>query len=254
MGHPLASSIIQRFGRAVAAILHRQFSICAVAYLNDWLIFGASQPAQDILRILEHLGLPLNRRNCTSAPVFGCILGPGPRCATAAVFSFTACTHRLLELVTSVPHASLQVLRSIAGYATWLAWVLAWPIFAVTALLAKDTCCLSWIYCHGLTQQPQHLSQLLHSRLLYSEATRTSLTGTGMVPPWRTVFCQNDSSKPIAYVESATALITLFGLEETMNNRRPFLYQAVFHIVQTGKRRTCTNMYCYNNWMLNGWK
>jgi hypothetical protein len=60
MGHPMAPYILQRLAQAVAVHINNKYGTAMVAYLDDWLFFQPTLPAQQIIQEIQRLGFTIN--------------------------------------------------------------------------------------------------------------------------------------------------------------------------------------------------
>lgn len=139
-GHSLAPSILQRISQAAARLLLQRHDVSMVAYLDDWFIFGPCIPVSNILHTFHDTGFTVNMSKSHLQPTLRLAnLGLDIDVSRSRITPTPSCVDHLLKPVALLPQASRQVFRRITDYKTWLAWAMAWPIFAATRLLQRDS-------------------------------------------------------------------------------------------------------------------
>jgi hypothetical protein len=245
MGHPLAPSILQRFAAQVAAVLHRNHDIAMVAYLDDWLLFGAQIPVPEILQTIRQLGITINTEKSHLIPTRRLIyLGLDVNLFRQQIQITEVCiTH--LQALALVPQATQQDLRRITGYVTWLAWAMAWPMYIATHILHRDTYWVRWMLRNNLLQRPRRLAAPNGSTLVYSDATPSIIGVYWPGPPPRYLYRDYLDERPIAFAEIAAALVALIHTAKSAHRATTITLATdstvAYYVLITGKGKTIRN-------------
>jgi hypothetical protein len=163
MGHPLALSVLQWLAQTVASSLHQRFGISMVAYLDDWLLFAPTLPADEIFRHIQSLGITINFQKSTPQLVSALVyLGLYLNVTDQTLRPTPDCLRHMGQLIALVPAASPQDLRRIVEYTLWLYWAMGWPTFMATLLFIRDTYWYRWFQAHHLLEKPRSIQTRRH--------------------------------------------------------------------------------------------
>jgi hypothetical protein len=155
--------------------------------------------------------------------------------------------------------ASRQDLMCIAGYVSWLCWVLDWPRFFVTNIYQRNTFWLHQLHHSRVLQQPRRLQQPQRSVMLYTNATPTSMAGMTTEHPLRSFLRQYEDRTPIAFAEMAAAMAGLVWLSQQLHQPTTITLATdssiVYHSLCQGSGITlCQNPILkelYVTWLMN---
>jgi len=198
MGHPLALSILQRLAQAVASSLHQHFGISMVAYLDDWLLFASTLPADEIFCHIQSLGITINFQKSTPQPVSALVyLGLYLNVTDQTLRPTPDCLRHMGQLIALVPAASPQDLRRIVGYTLWLCWAMGWPTFMATLLFIRDTYWYRWFQAHHLLEKPRSIQTRRHIQV-HTDATPNALGVYILSTPPHAIHQPLDPPLPIA--------------------------------------------------------
>jgi ribonuclease HI len=250
MGHPLTPYILQRISLAVAKFLNQHYDISMNSYLDDWLLFSPQPPAARICRTIEQLGFTINYAKSVIVPTHRLIyLGLQIDTTTQQLQPTPACIQHMHQLLDLVPDASPLDLRRIAGYVSWLAWLMNWPKFMATHILHRETFWLRWADRHRLLSIPRTMGTQRRSILLYVDATPTSIgVYVASRPPQRIHQAFTDQL-PIAAAELAAALFALIWVGSRLRQPTAITIATdstvVYYVLSTGKGYTMR----HNQWL-----
>jgi hypothetical protein len=208
MGHVMVPSIMQRLAVAVGRFLHHHHGVSMVAYLDDWLIFHRNNfdPAP-ILDTIRNLGFNINEKKSVLYPVqVMTYLGLCIDTVSRTLRPTTSCLQHMRQLLPIVPQASHQDLLRIRGYVAWLAFAMRWPLFTAMLITHHSTYWLAVLEKCGILRQPRILQQPLYSRVLYTDATPTSVAAFSPRPTPTSMVQHYTDSRNIAFAEMAAAL------------------------------------------------
>jgi hypothetical protein len=115
-----------------------------------------------------------------------------------------------------VPDASRQDLQRIMGYVAWLTWAMDWPRFLAMAILQRETFWIRFLHQAGILHHPRLQRSPLRSRLLYTDATPSSIAAVAPGPPAWSMVRYYEDRRPIAFAEMAAAIVGLHQFQRTL--------------------------------------
>jgi hypothetical protein len=199
---------MQRLSIAVAWVLHQSFDITMVAYLDDWLLFSQQPiPVPLILQALRRMGITINHQKSVLTPTTRLVyLGLRIDTITMQLRPTAACVQHLLQLVSIVPMATRMDLQCIAGYVSWLAYAMGWPMFMATLILNRNTFWVQQFQAKGILRRPRKLAPRQVSRQLYTDATPQTAAAVYIGTPKMAYVFPLQPPRAIAWAEMLAGL------------------------------------------------
>lgn len=178
MGHCLAPALMQQWGEAVARLITQQFPLVRViTYLDDWLIYGMTIPVADILTFLDFIcGITLNMDKCILNPTHQLTyLGFTIDTQAQTIQATPEVIARLRVYAAQFASLSSKDLERVAGYVSWVAFNLHWPMVLPATVLRRQGQWLRGFLRQSAPELPRCLRPPVNPVIVYVDATPHSV-------------------------------------------------------------------------------